>query len=28
VVLCNYDRGSWTVSQQLAEVLGVDEPRK
>jgi CubicO group peptidase (beta-lactamase class C family) len=28
VVLCNYDRGSWTVSQHLAEVLGVDEPRK
>jgi CubicO group peptidase (beta-lactamase class C family) len=28
VVLCNYDRGSWTVSRQVAEVLGVDEPRK
>lgn len=28
VVLCNYDRGSWTVSRRLAEVLGVDEPRK
>jgi hypothetical protein len=28
VVLCNYDRGSWAVSRQLAEVLGVDEPRK
>jgi CubicO group peptidase (beta-lactamase class C family) len=28
VVLCNHDRGSWPVSQQLAEALRVDEPRK
>ena len=27
VVLCNQDRGSWAVAQEMARVLGLDDPR-
>jgi CubicO group peptidase (beta-lactamase class C family) len=27
VVLCNQDRGSWAVAQEIARVLGLDDPR-
>jgi CubicO group peptidase (beta-lactamase class C family) len=28
VVLCNYDRGSWAVVQQIASELGLEDPRE
>jgi CubicO group peptidase (beta-lactamase class C family) len=28
VVLLNHDRGSWAVTQEIARVLGLDDPRE
>jgi CubicO group peptidase (beta-lactamase class C family) len=28
VVLCNQDRGSWAVAQEIAKVLGLNDPRE